>query len=129
MSTTEYTITGTVAELTETKIEREYHERTIVVGTGGRYPKTLAVRFSDKSGETAGKLDRVGVGDRVTVTFDVSSRKGKGGDRWFTSADGWACDVIERKSNGARAAAPASTRGDYDGPPPPDDDDYPPGLR
>ena len=117
---TEYTITGTVAELTETKIERDYHERLIVVGTGGRYPKTVAVRFSDKSGETAGKLDRVGVGDRVTVTFDVSSRKGKDGGKWFTSADGWACEIIERKATGS-GARPASTRGEYDGPPPPDD--------
>ena len=122
---TEYTITGTVAELTETKIEREYHERTIVVGTGGRYPKTLAVRFSDKSGETAGKLDRVNVGDRVTITFDVSSRKGKGGDRYFTSADGWACDVLERKAGHQR---PASQRTD-DGPPPPSDDDTPEWAR
>lgn len=126
--TTEYTITGTAIEITELKIDREYHERTIVVGTGGRYPKTVPVRFSDRSGETASKLDRIGTGDRVIVTFDLSGRKSKDG-KWFTSADGWACEIVERKNAAQTQRTERRPADRDDGPPPPSDDDLPPGLR
>lgn len=115
---TEYTITGTVEEVTPTTVERDYHQRHVVIGTGGRYARSLQIRFSDKSGETAAKLDRVSVGDRVVVTFDVSSRKSNQG-KWFTQADGWECEVLSRRSRPAQRPAPE------DGPPPPDDDGLP----
>ncbi len=116
----EYQFTGTVMELSPLTEDRGYHHRSVVVGSGGRYPTQLQVRFSDKSGDTAAKLDGVNVGDRVTVTFEVSSRKGTGGDKWFTNANGWECDVISRRNRPA-AQRPAPE----DGPPPPDDSDLP----
>lgn len=120
MSNNEYQFTGTVMELSPLTEDRGYHQRSVVVGSGGRYPTQLQVRFSDKSGDTAAKLDGVNVGDRVTVTFEVSSRKGTGGDKWFTNANGWECDVISRRNRPA-AQRPAPE----DGPPPPDDSDLP----
>ena len=75
---TEYTITGTVEEVTPTTMERDYHQRHVVVGTGGRYARSLQIRFSDKSGETAAKLDRVSVGDRVVVTGRLGRRPSAG---------------------------------------------------
>lgn len=114
----EYQFTGTVMELSPLTEDRGYHQRSVVVGSGGRYPTQLQVRFSDKSGDTAAKLDGVNVGDRVTVTFDVSSRKSNQG-KWFTQADGWECEVLSRRSRPAQRPAPE------DGPPPPDDSDLP----
>lgn len=111
--------TGTVLEIGDLTVDRGYHQRTIVIGTGGRYPTSLQVRFSDKSGDTAAKLDGVSVGDRVSLTFDVTSRKSQSGDKWFTNADGWDCEILAR---GKRTTQ--RPRND-DGPPPPLDSDLP----
>lgn len=118
MSTNEYQFTGTVIELSPLTEDRGYHQRSIVVGSGGRYPQQLQIRFSDKSGDTAAKLDGVNVGDKVTITFDVSSRKGTSGDKWFTNANGWECEIYRRSQSTPRP------RHD-DGPPPPLDSDLP----
>lgn len=115
MSDNEYTFTGTVRSLSPLTEVNGYHQRSVVLTSGGRYASDLEVRFSDKSGDVAAKLDDVDVGDKITVTFDVSSRKSQGGDKWFTNANGWDVEIVKRASSSHRN--PGRDRG-YTGPEP-----------
>lgn len=132
MSNEEFTVTGRVDEISASVVERGYTERLVVVTVDGRYPQTYPIRFSDKTGSAAAKLDGVNVGDEIAVGFDIRSRKPK--DRWFTNLDGWKVEI--KRQAGGKAQQPRDTRRDdrpppqeYDGPPPPTDDDTPEWAR
>ena len=84
-------IKGTVTELpelqtgTNERTGNQWKKQTVVIETGGQYPKTVAVDFFNKE-------VTVKVGDVVTIEFEPQSREYNG--RYYTNLTGWKIEQV-----------------------------------
>lgn len=69
----------------------------VVVVEDGKYPQEINLEFVQ---DNVSKLDSLGEGDDITVTFDIRGREYNG--RWFNSLQGWKVHVNDK---GADVAA------------------------
>jgi len=69
----------------ETKSGNAWKKQTVVIETGGQYPKTVAVDFFNKEVS-------VKVGDVVTIEFEPQSREYN--DRYYTNLGGWKIEQV-----------------------------------
>lgn len=92
---TQLTVEATVLAV-ESRTWQDKVIPTVVLDTtdNAKYPERLAVEYYGKSADC---VSRVRPGDRVRAVARVKSRAGKDG-RWFTSANGYKCEVLGQTS-------------------------------
>ena len=85
MRAKEYSLTGRVVEVTDTKqVSEKFKKREIILETDGQYPQL--VQFAFAQAKTA-LLDGIQVGQTAEVFFNIRGRKWK--DRYFVELSGW----------------------------------------
>jgi hypothetical protein len=85
-----------------------------------KYPKNVAFEFINASME---KVNGIGIGDEVEITFEPNSRKSKDG-RWFTSCRAWEVNIV-RSAPRAQNSAPYQMQAPIQAPTQSSNDDLP----
>jgi len=90
-----YDITGKVKVLREPQVfDSGFTKREVVITVeDGKYPQDVSIEFVQDS---VSKLDGVGIGDDVKITFDVRGREYN--DRYFNNLVGWKLEVTAKGS-------------------------------
>ena len=99
-----YELTGKVKLIQDPQtFASGFEKREIVVTVeDGKYPQDINVEFVQKS---VPKLEGIGEGDTVTVTFDIRGREYNG--RYFNNLVGWKIAVEGKEFKEDRPALPA----------------------
>ena len=110
-------IQGTVVRKSETvQVSDRFKKREIVIEhfENPDYKERSLFEFVQNNVE---KLDGVGVGDRVEITFNLRGREYQRGDevKVFNTLTGWKIAVLAR-ANGGQSAPPQAPNG-YQAPP------------
>jgi hypothetical protein len=84
------TITGTVYTIGQTQqISDKFSKREIAITTAETYPQTILFQFSN---DKCNLLDNVGIGENVTISYNLRGRTWTGKDgveKIFNTIDGW----------------------------------------
>jgi hypothetical protein len=84
---------GIITQITPPQTFGSYTKRLVIIEwTERNYTTELALEFG---GKCIGKADSLNVGDEIEASFNIGSREStaKPG-MWFTSAVGWAVEVL-----------------------------------
>jgi len=82
----------------------EWKKQTVIVTTGGQYPKTIAVSCMGKTVDYSSQLK---VGQTIDVEFDVQSREYNG--RWYTDVKAWKITAQTGSTNVPASEAVSAT--------------------
>lgn len=80
-----------------------WRKQDFVIETDAQYPKKVCFTvWGDKI-----DLDKMQVGKRLNVSFDVESREYNG--RWYTDVKAWRLDWADSEGSSSESTAPIST--------------------
>ncbi|MDR2651335.1 MAG: DUF3127 domain-containing protein [Prevotellaceae bacterium] len=88
-----------------------------IVETIEQYPRKICISFW---GERIGDLEKIQLGDKVTVSVNIESREANG--RWFTSVRAWRIQLTDENANQQQAATTQPSNVNHDVPSPTTDD-------
>lgn len=96
-------VTGTVEKILDvesgkSKSDKEWSKQSIVINNGDNYNPLVCISFF---GDKADEIQKVKVGDNVSVGINLSSREYEG--RYFHNIDGWCINKVDAKVDNAPA--------------------------
>jgi hypothetical protein len=103
---------GTITQITNPQTFGSYTKRLVIIEwTERNYTTELALEFG---GKCIGKADGLNVGDEIEASFNIGSREStaKPG-MWFTSAVGWAVEVLAHAHTEAPKKEEKTAAGEY----------------
>ncbi len=119
---TRYEATGSIHAISAIETRKTFTFRKFVILVpDGKYPQTIEFQSTR---DAMGQLDGLGVGDEVTVKFNLRGREWtspQGDVKYFVTLDAWQVDAMKKAATsggGSHAPAPNS----YGGAPVADDD-------
>lgn len=104
-------IVGNVTEIfPERKISEKFSVREFKIVTDDDYPQTLQMTAKMKN---IGQLDKVNVGDKISVKINIAGRDAGSPPRNYISLEAWSISVISKatgKSGDVKPAAKAQVK-------------------